>query len=135
MKKHSISWHKKKVWRLISLFVRLKETDNYGYGFCVTCGAKTFWKEGQAGHFCDGRGNSILFDLRGIHLQCFKCNIWLSGNKLRYWVYMEKNFGRSTIDELIILSKMPRKFTISELEQMAIDYTLRTSEMLKGKQI
>ena len=135
MKKHSISWHKKKCWKLFSLYIRLKETDANGYGNCITCGTNHHYKDLQAGHFVDGRGNSILFDQRGVHIQCYACNCCLHGSKLKYWVWMEKNFGRNTIDELIILSKQPRKFTISELEQMAIDYTLRTSEMLKGKQI
>ena len=133
MKKKSLKSLKTKCWKLFSLMIRLKETDKRGYGMCVTCGNARNFKELQAGHFVDGRGNSILFDERGVHIQCAGCNVFKSGNKLHYWKWMEKNYGRGVIDELMILAKQPKKFTIEQLEEMAKNLTLRYSELMQGK--
>ena len=134
MKKQSISNLKKKVWTKFSLYIRLKETDKNGYGKCVTCGNTRHYSELQAGHFIDGRGNSILFDQRGVHIQCCGCNIFKSGNKLHYWKWMEANYGRGVIDELMILSKMPRKFTTADLEGMYDNFSRLCGELATLKQ-
>jgi hypothetical protein len=113
----SVSFWKGKVWKVFSIFIRRSECDKKGYGRCVTCGTKYFWKKLQAGHFNPGRHNAILFDVRGVHIQCFRCNIWLSGNPREYEAYMKKRYGQKIIDELDQLSKTKREFTVSELQE------------------
>ena len=128
-KKHNVSWWKKKVWDEVSEFVRLTEaikaTGDIKMLKCCTCD-KLYPAFGvgcaQAGHFVPGRSNAILFDLRGIHGQCYNCNINLKGNWPNYLAYMLKNYGQPVIDELLLLAKIVRQFRIDELETMYAEF-------------
>ena len=132
-KKSSLKSLKKKLWDLVSRLVRLINADDKGYVKCVTCGAVKPWKELQAGHFIDGKMNSILYDLRGIHPQCYSCNMYKAGNKVEYFRFMQQNQGDWVIDDLRRLSKIARKFTINELELEIEDYkeSLKSLEVKK----
>lgn len=113
---------KNKNWKKCSEYIRRKYADSNGMVRCVTCGVVKHWKDMQAGHFIDGRTNAILFDERGIHPQCYACNIMKHGNKVEYFKFMELNYGRTLIDELCIQSKKTVKFTTWELEDMIKKY-------------
>lgn len=126
-KKPTISILKKKAWALCSEYIRRKAADPYTYeARCVTCGMLAYWKDLQAGHYIPGRGNSILFDERGIYVQCRACNIWKYGNPIEYAKFMEETHGIEKAmlirDELHRLSKKPKQFTIQELEQIIDSY-------------
>ena len=99
-KAKNLTWYKNKAWSLVSRYVRRLNADYNGYVTCVTCGVKKHWKEMHAGHFVDGRNNTVLFDERLIHPQCFHCNSkhpgCLTGNKIQYVLYMKKIDRKST---------------------------------------
>jgi len=94
---------KNEAWALLSQYVRRKAASPSGLCACVTCGTKKHWKKLHAGHFVDGRNNTVLLDERLIHPQCFRCNFkrknCLAGNKIKYVVFMMKTYGL-TIDEI-----------------------------------
>jgi len=126
----SISKLKKEAWDAFSRMIRMKYADNNGYIGCVTCGVGKHWKESQAGHFLDGRRNSVLFDDRNVHPQCVKCNMYMSGNKVKYYEFMRKKYGQETIDELQYLDKIDKKFTRDELIDMTNKYKAITNEIM-----
>ena len=115
--KDTIPNWKKRVWKIFSLYIRTKETKN-GYGRCVTCGQLFSIKRLQAGHFIPGRRNSILFDERGVHIQCERCNKWLYGNPIQYYDYMKRTYGQKIIDELYKKAKEEKQFTVPELKRL-----------------
>ena len=131
MKKPTVQSLKKKAWKLCSELVRRGEADDNGYVSCVTCGAVKHWKNGDAGHFLDGRRNSIYFDRRGIHFQCKGCNGNLrDGNISRnkeatarsYKKYMLKRYGRKVVDEIKYNKEnVSKQFSVPELEKLIID--------------
>ena len=122
MKKHSIAWYKKKAWNTFSIFIRQKYADWKGYAKCVTCGIVKHWKELQAGHFIPGRHNKILFDERGVHPQCYRCNVPLKGNPRAYDAFMRKTYGVKVIKDLERLDRQSKQFTIPELEGIIKKY-------------
>lgn len=87
---------KEKAWKAFSLYVRTRDKH------CVTCPTGT---AEQAGHFIDGRNNAVLFSEEGVHGQCYHCNVGLKGNKLEYFLFMERTYGRDVIDRLMVESK------------------------------
>lgn len=91
---------KDKAWKACSRYVRLRDADEDGNCTCVTCGKVMPWQKAQAGHFVPGRFNAILFDTRGIHAQCYGCNVRKCGNLIFYWPWMEEHMGRDVIDDL-----------------------------------
>ena len=118
IRKKSVNQLKKKAWKLFSIYIRLRDTNARGFGRCFTCTQILFWKNGQAGHFIPGRFNSILFDERGVHLQCYRCNINLGGNTLPYLDHMLADYGKEVVDELRAKNQMIHQFTVKELETL-----------------
>ena len=121
----SISKLKKEVWDVFSKLIRATYRDWKGEARCVTCDKFYPVKLLQAGHFIPGRMNSILFDERGVHPQCYNCNINLKGNPRKYDAFMERTYGSEVIAELDRLSGQPRPFTHTELETMKAGYKKR----------
>lgn len=121
VKKPTVSSLKKKAWTLFSLYIRLKYTDWRGWNACVTCGVVKHYKQMQAGHFIPGRRNLILFDERGVHPQCYRCNIELKSNPRKYQAFMERTYGLEVIAELDRLEDMDKQFTPTELEDLIKD--------------
>ena len=123
-KKKSLVKYKKETWAEFSRYIRMKYADENGMVVCVTCGAVKHYRDQQAGHFLDGRRNSVLFDERNVHPQCVKCNMFNGGAKVAYYDYMRGRYGQEVIDELKLLDKQERKFTVIELQEMAKRYKM-----------
>lgn len=117
----SVSLMKKKAWREFSEFVRRRDSVN-GFAVCVTCQCSKPWKEMHAGHFIQGRGNSILFDERGVHVQCYCCNVKKHGNLLEYYYFMENKFGKKTIEELRALNRISKQMKLSNYKEIYDKY-------------
>ena len=83
----------------------------------------------QAGHFIAGRGNGVLFDERGIHPQCYHCNIGLKGNMVEYFVFMEWSHGRDVINDLRRLKHQTVKFTRDDHLTRILQYRLRLNAL------
>src|SRR3990167_9020671 len=61
---------KDRAWAAFSRYIRMKYANKSGMVECITCHTFKHWKEMQAGHFVDGRNNTVLFDERLVHPQC-----------------------------------------------------------------
>lgn len=129
-KKPSIKLLKKKAWAAFSLYIRTK-ASNHGLVQCVTCGAIKPIKQMQAGHYVDGRKNSVLFVEDIVHPQCVKCNVFNAGAKIEYTVYMLDRYGEKKVQEFIKLKQKVKKFTIEELEDIIKTYTEKTKNIGK----
>ena len=54
----------------------------------MTCGKLYPFSKLQAGHFIPGRTDAILFDVRQVHAQCYRCNTKLQGMWHKYFLFM-----------------------------------------------
>ena len=65
-----------------SIFIRLKYTDEYGFGSCVTCGHKIKYKYTnlQCGHFIDRANTQFRWYEFNTYPQCEDCNVYKGGN-------------------------------------------------------
>jgi len=125
-KKQKLTTVKKRLWGLVSKFVRMDASDVNGFCKCVTCHTVKHYKEMQAGHFIpQAQGNAVKWDLRNIHPQCYRCNINLGGNGAEYYPYMVDQYGIDTVDELRRLSHTTVKFTVNDLLEMENDFKLK----------
>lgn len=104
---------KEKAWKAFSEYIRARD------GRCVTCPTG---KAQQAGHFIDGRHNAVLFSEEGVHGQCYHCNIGLKGNKLEYFLFMERTYGREVIDRLMQESKHTIQYKIFHFKEIEQKY-------------
>ncbi|MBC96396.1 MAG: hypothetical protein CME63_01495 [Halobacteriovoraceae bacterium] len=124
-KKPKLGSLKTKAWKLLSEIIRREAADENGICECVTCHKREHWKRMQAGHFVPGRTNSILFEEIGIHVQCVKCNVMLSGNLIPYYEFMEEKYGRHVIAHLKELRGQTRKISVPEYQAMIEEYKER----------
>ena len=108
---------KTRLWDLMSLYIRLKESDELGYVSCVTCGKTSYFRDGmQAGHWVPKKkGNAIYFLEDNIHTQCVRCNHFESGNLRAYDDFMLRNYGQKRMDEILALAGTVYKLTIPHM--------------------
>lgn len=112
----SISSLKKKAWKVFSQYIRRRNENLDGNVMCVTCDKWGHWKTMHAGHFIHGHSKPSFFEENNVHVQCVKCNHFLSGNLLEYRDFMAKEYGEEAIELLRGLSKAIWKPTRDELE-------------------
>lgn len=124
MKKHTHGWWLNKTNTDFNKIVRLEETDIYGMCICVTCGARKHYKEMNAGHFNHG----LDFVRDNQHTQCVRCNQHLSGNGIRYSIWMIDRYGRERVDEILAMKN--GKYKIFELQEMRKEYKLKIKKLL-----
>lgn len=125
---------KEKAWKQFSTYIRtrdcLETTKGLREGVCCTCQRRYPFEALQAGHFIDGRNNAVLFSEQGVHAQCSGCNLFLHGNKLKYWVFMENKYGREVIDELIRESHTTIKRRAFDYDDLCLQFQEKTEALL-----
>lgn len=72
-----------------------------------------------------GRVNAIIFDERGIHPQCFACNVKKHGAYEDYVPWMYEHYGKDVYDELKRLRRTNVTFTRDELYELIEQYKER----------
>jgi hypothetical protein len=92
---HGSNAHQKRLWRLVTDYVR--ERDFKLYGTCAACGVRfSHWKDSQAGHFkawtvCKGM---FKFDVRNLAAICGGCNSFGDGaTNYQFGVEMNRRWG------------------------------------------
>lgn len=128
MKKTDRSKAKKDAWDAFSRYIRTRDclrfTGDPDEGMCVTCKRNYPFKELQAGHFIQGRGNAVLFDERLVYSQCRGCNgnppYGKGGNYVEYFRFMLDEVGLEKIDEFRRLkntTKVYKEYDFQELKE------------------
>ena len=133
--KQTVSKMKRKVWEVFSRYIRtrdcLQTTGCSSWGLCFTCGKRYHFKLLQAGHFIPGRHNANLFSEKGVHAQCYNCNINLKGNTLEYRRQLIKLYGEGADEVIEDEDRHIKSFTIGELE-ILLKYYQAELKLLEG---
>ena len=135
-KRETISSVKKRAWVLFSKCIRirdcLKTTGCASFGLCITCGKRYHISLLQAGHFIPGRHNANLFSEKGVHAQCYNCNINLRGNTLEYRRQINKMYGEGYDEVLEKEAREIKKFTVKDLLELEQDLKNKLKELEHG---
>lgn len=92
---------KRKCWKIMSKYVRLRDSDVGGTCSCCTCGKLMFYKQCHAGHYYPkSLGLKIYFEEKNTHSQCAGCNLFKHGNLAEYAPFLEKKYGHGILQEL-----------------------------------
>lgn len=111
-----------------SKFIRLRDTK-HGYGKCISCGAIHSYDKLDAGHFYSRRYMNTRWNENNVFAQCRACNRFLEGNKYKYGKALEVKIGIDGINKLEYLKSQTKKYTISEINQIANYYKELIKEM------
>lgn len=62
---------------------KLRDTNEYGEAFCISCNQKKSWEELAGGHRWSRRIQGVCLELENINAQCHSCNFttWPRGDK------------------------------------------------------
>ena len=106
----------KKLDKVFSLWVRMKDADHRGYVNCYTCGVTKHWKEVDAGHFQSrGKYASRWLDWSGesvnVKCQCKRCNGFRGGEQYIFAQHLDLEYGDGTADEVVFQSNQIARFT------------------------
>ncbi len=115
---------RKRTWKLESEYVRC-----YEQGICFTCGRKKPWKEQDLGHYI--HRDCLDFDEINNHCQCTYCNRFLHGNLGVYAECLIAEYGEEAIIRLRQRANQVKKFTVTELENLILDYKQKIKELGK----
>ena len=119
----------KKLDRVFSLYIRLRDADEGGTTQCVTCGAYKYYKDIDAGHFIKRQHGSTRWDERNVHPQCTRCNHFMGGRQDDMSLYILRLYGKDTLLELMQLKYQTRKFTRTELEDLIKHFQEKTEAL------
>jgi len=99
---------KKKVWKVMSLYIRLRDSDESGYCRCCSCNKLLHYKQAHSGHYIPkSLGLKIMFEERNVHAQCPGCNLFKHGNLHEYALFLEKKYGKRILQELSDIRNLP----------------------------
>jgi len=101
-KKYSVAELKKKAQSVFNKWIRKRDKGKP----CISCGSG---KPEHAGHFYSaGHHNHLRFNEDNCHLQCIRCNYFLSGNLINYRIGLIKKIGIVKVTELDLIAAIKR---------------------------
>ena len=107
-------------------FIRLRDTGLN----CISCGEKP--KKENAGHFWSAGGHAnVRFNEENVHLQCERCNQYLSGNLLMYNNNLLYKIGSDRFIKLHEQAHITKRWTIEELHKINETYKQKIKELKK----
>ena len=120
----AISALKKKLDTIFSLYIRLRDSNEFGIVRCFTCWVEKNYKEGmQNGHFMSRKSYSTRWDEENCAPQCYGCNVMQQGQQFLFSKYIDEKYGEGYSQVLLIKSKQTAKFADFELQEMIDNYT------------
>ena len=132
----SISKLKKELDKWFSLYIRLRDTNEYGLVQCVTCGCIKHYKKGmQNGHFQSRSYLATRFDEVNCQPQCVGCNMFKQGEQYKFALALDNKYGQGTAEEIQLKTKQIVKITRIEYEEKISYYKDAVDKLKKEKGI
>ena len=132
----SISKLKKELDKWFSLYIRLRDANDFGLVQCFTCGVvKPYNKGMQCGLFQSRSHLSTRFDEVNCQPQCVGCNMFKQGEQYKFALNIDAKYGEGTAQELQFLSKTTLKITRVEYNEKITYYKEAVNNLKKEKQI
>lgn len=122
-----------KLWRVFSVWVRLRDADSNGLCRCITSGKLIPWTECDAGHFISRRHMATKYDERNVHAQGRGHNRLHAGEQLLYAKAIDKKYGSGTADKILARSRGTRKFEQFEIDALTKHYQAEVARLKKEK--
>ena len=134
--KTTISKLKKELDKWFSLYIRLRDANEYGMVQCFTCGVVRHYKDGmQNGHFQSRKHMATRFDEENCQNQCVKCNMFSQGEQFKFGLNLDAKYGEGTAEELEHLARTTLKISRVEYEQQIRYYKLIVENLKEKKGI
>lgn len=124
-----------KLWKVFSVWVRMRDADENGYITCITSGRRVHWKEADAGHFISRKHLATKFDEQNVNAQSRHDNRFASGKQYEYGLAIDKKYGKGTAEKLYIKSKQVCKRSKFDVDVMTDYYKKKVKELKESKKL
>ena len=122
----------KKLDTIFSQYIRLRDTDENGYGGCFTCGKVFHYNDLQCGHFRKRRNLATRWYQDNAHAQCPECNT--KDDAADYMIAMlNQSGGMEKAQQIIEMSQTRADFTQQDYEDLYKFYREEVKQLLKDK--
>lgn len=122
-----------KLDRVFSEYKRLSESDENGYGRCISCGKTVYWTDADCGHYVNRKHLSLRWSETNCHLQCRSCNRFDEGNLPAYTLALQKKYGDDIVSRLLAAKNIIVKYSNAEGLAMIAHYTKEVNALRKQK--
>lgn len=124
----------KKLDRIYSLYIRLRDVMPNGYVRCISCGQIKSFEDVDCGHFHSRRHMATRFNEDNTHAECKYCNRFSSDHLIGYQRNLIQKIGQQRFDVLNVKAHTACHFLNSELEEMIAHYKEEVKRLstLKG---
>lgn len=125
----------KKLDRLFSLYIRLRDAMPNGYVRCISCGKIKTFDDVDCGHFYSRTHMSTRFDEDNCNAECKFCNRFSADHLIAYQTNLIRKIGISRFEKLGLKAKSTCHWLDSELEDRIKYYSQKVNELNREKAI
>ena len=134
--KKTISKLKKELDKWFSLYIRLRESNEYGMVQCFTCGVVRGYKDGmQNGHFQSRKHMATRFHEENCQVQCIACNMYRQGEQFKFGMNLDAKYGEGKAEELVLIARTTMKFNRADYECEISYYKNLVENLTEEKEI
>mgnify|MGYP006399154765 CR=1 FL=1 len=130
-----ISKLKKELDKWFSLYIRLRDANEYGMVQCFTSGRVYHYKKIHAGHFMSRRHLSTRWCETNVQPQSAADNLFGQGEQFKFGLNLDSKFGEGTAEELQYKSRTTLKISRVEYEEKISYYKSLVDKLKKEKGI
>ena len=123
----------KKLDRVFSEYVRLRDSKPFGYKYarCISCNQIKPVTQFDAGHFIGRTHMATRFDENNVWCECRACNRFSPDHMIYYQRNLVQKIGQDKVDLLIARGKQTKKYSPWELEILIRHYQEEINRMKK----
>lgn len=123
----------KKLWKVFSLYIRLKFSDDLGYCTCYTCGAIRYYTDLDCGHGIGRQYKATKFHEKNNRPQCKPCNGLEGGKREAFKAAMDKEHGPGTWELLEFTGRQRFNWGQFEVDALTKFYAGEVERIKKTK--
>ena len=135
MKTKTLSKLKKELDKWFSLYIRLRECNEYGMVQCFTSGRVYHYKKIHAGHFMSRKHLATRWCETNVQPQSAADNLFGQGEQFRFGLNLDAKYGDGTAEQLQYKSRLTIKFSRTEIEEKISYYKSLVNKIKEQKQI
>ena len=125
----------KKLDRVFSLYIRLRDAMPNGYTRCISCGKIKPFEDMDCGHFHSRTHMATRFDEDNCHAECSYCNRFSADHLLGYQANLIRKIGMNRYEKLNVKAHSTCHWLESELEERIRYYSEQVKILSREKGI
>ncbi len=131
----SISKLKKELDKWFSLYIRLRDSNEYGMVQCFTSGRVYHYKSMHAGHFMSRKRLATRWCETNVQPQSPADNLFGQGEQYKFGLHLDSKYGEGTAEEIQFKSRNTLKMSRADYEEKISYYKEIVNKLKKEKEI